>query len=169
MKYCMKCGAPMVDEALFCPKCGTRVAEVAEEPKTEVAQQQPTVQEIKEAVQQPPVQETTSAKQPARKAARPKTPLHEQKLREFLPVPLALVGCSIAIWIVDAVGHVQGIPRIFPLIIFMFLSGFLGVLSLVRAIKSLNRKIYFKAALSFVLFALLATCLVIDAIFLIVG
>ena len=34
MKYCTKCGAPMNDDALFCPKCGTKVEEVIEEKST---------------------------------------------------------------------------------------------------------------------------------------
>ena len=31
MKYCTKCGAPMNDDALFCPKCGNKVEEIKEE------------------------------------------------------------------------------------------------------------------------------------------
>ncbi len=154
MKYCTKCGAPMNDDALFCPKCGTKVEEIVEE---KVAPQ--SVEEKPVANQEPP---KTNAKV---KGAR--VSIHEQPVKQFLPVPLALIGCSIALWIINAVGNTSGITRIMPLLIFMFLSGFLGVMSLIRGIKTINRKLYFKAALSFVLFALLVTCLIIDFIFLV--
>jgi hypothetical protein len=156
MKYCTKCGAQMNDDALFCPKCGTKVEEIVED--------KPAPQPVKEkpvANQEPPKTNANVKVKGARLS------IHEQPVKQFLPVPLALIACSIALWIINAVGNTSGIGRIFPLLIFMFLSGFLSVMSMIRAVKTLNRKIYFKAALSFVLFALLVTCLIIDFVYLI--
>ena len=165
MKYCTKCGAPMNDDALFCPKCGTKVEEVIEEkvvpqPVEEKPAEKP-VEEKPVANQEPPKTNANAKVKGARLS------IHEQPVKQFLPVPLALIGCSIALWIINALGNTSGITRIMPLLIFMFLSGFLGVMSLIRGIKTINRKLYFKAALSFVLFALLVTCLIIDFIFLV--
>lgn len=144
----------MNDDALFCPKCGTKVEEVIEEKSTTQ-----------------PVEEKSAPNEEAPKAnARVKgarISVHEQPVKQFLPVPLALIGCSIALWIVNAVGNTSGITRVMPLLIFMFLSGFLGVMSLIRAIKTIKRQLYFKFALSLVLFILLVTCLIIDFIYLI--
>ncbi|MBQ7996026.1 MAG: zinc-ribbon domain-containing protein [Bacilli bacterium] len=165
MKYCTKCGAPMGDDALFCPKCGTKVEEVViEKPAPQPAEEKPTEQPK----QEKPVANQESPKTNANaKIKGARVPIHEQPVKQFLPVPLALIGCSIALWIINAVGNTSGITRIMPLLIFMFLSGFLGVMSLVRAIKTIKRQIYFKAALSFVLFVLLVTCFIIDFVFLI--
>ena len=165
MKYCTKCGAPMNDDALFCPKCGSKVEEVIEEkvvpqPVEEKPAEKP-VEEKPVANQEPPKTNANAKVKGARLS------IHEQPVKQFLPVPLALIGCSIALWIINALGNTSGITRIMPLLIFMFLSGFLGVMSLIRGIKTINRKLYFKAALSFVLFALLVTCLIIDFIFLV--
>ena len=165
MKYCTKCGAPMNDDALFCPKCGTKVEEVIEEkvvpqPVEEKPAEKP-VEEKPVANQEPPKTNANAKVKGARLS------IHEQPVKQFLPVPLALIGCSIALWIINAVGNTSGITRVMPLLIFMFLSGFLGVMSLIRGIKTINRKLYLKAALSFVLFALLVTCLIIDFIFLV--
>jgi len=154
MKYCTKCGAQMNDDALFCPKCGTKVEEVIEK------QSAPRPTEDKTFFN-----EETPKTNAKVKGAR--LSVHEQPVKQFLPVPLALIVCSIALWIVNAVGNTSGITRVMPLLIFMFLSGFLGVMSLIRAIKTIKRQLYFKSALSFVLFALLVTCLIIDFIFLV--
>ena len=154
MKYCTKCGAQMNDDALFCPKCGTKVEEVVEEKITP------------QLVEEKPVANETAPKTNA-KIKGQRVSIHEQKVSSFLPVPLALFGCSIALWIVNTVGNTSGFIRVFPLLLFMGLSVFLSVMSMIRAVKTLNRKIYFKSALSFVLFALLVTCLIIDFVFLI--
>ena len=155
MKYCTKCGAQMNDDALFCPKCGTKVEEVVVEEKItpQPAEEKPASNE-----------ETpkTNAKIKGQRVS-----IHEQPVKQFLPVPLALIGCSIALWIINAVGNTSGITRVMPLLIFMFLSGFLSVMSMIRAIKTIKRQLYFKAALSFVLFALLVTCFIIDFVYLI--
>ena len=165
MKYCTKCGAPMNDDALFCPKCGARVEEVVEEKVApQPVEEKPTEQPIQEkpvANQEPPKTNANVKVKGARLS------IHEQPVKQFLPVPLALIGCSIALWIINALGNTSGITRIMPLLIFMFLSGFLGVMSMIRAIKTIKRQLYFKAALSFVLFALLVTCFIIDFIFLV--
>ena len=144
----------MNDDALFCPKCGTKVEEVVEE--------KITPQPVEE--KQTPNEEVpkTNVKIKGQRVS-----IHEQPVKQFLPVPLALIGCSIALWIINTVGNTSGSTRIFPLLLFMFLSGFLAVMSMIRAVKTLNRKIYFKAALSFVLFALLVTCFIIDFVFLV--
>ena len=164
MKYCTKCGAKMNDDAIFCSKCGAKFDDVVGPSNYQTAEEGPAVNQEppKPAVNQEPPKPAESAK-----AKEPRAPLYEQKVRAFLPVPLALIGCSIVIWIIDSVGNTSGITRILPLIIFMLLSAFLAVMSMIRAVKTLNRKIYFKSALSFVLFALLVTCLIIDFVFLI--
>ena len=139
MKYCRNCGSPMNDEDLFCSKCGTRVSEPIEESNNQEVYEEPIFEEeIKEEVVTPDTKKGT--------------PIYEQKVKEFLPVPCALIGCSIILWIINSVGNTSGITRIMPLLIFMALSGFLGALSMIRAVKSFNRKMFFKAALSFVLF-----------------
>lgn len=155
MKYCTKCGAPMNDDALFCPKCGTKVEEVVKNNADQVA------------IEEKPIETNEQPEKNKGKIKGQKIPLHEQKVSSFLPVPLALIACSIALWIINAVGNTSGFTRVFPLLLFMGLSVFLSVMSMIRAVKTLNRKIYFKSALSFVLFALLLTCIVIDFIFLI--
>ena len=155
MKYCSKCGEPMNDDDLFCPRCGAKVNPPIEEQKP-MQQQEPV------AVNETPKEEVKPKKV---KGKAPST--FEQPPKQFLPVPLALIACSIAIWIINAVAGLTGIPKVMPLLIFMLLSGFLGVMSMIRAVKKLNRKIYFDAALSFVLFALLIVCLIIDFVFLI--
>lgn len=144
----------MNDDALFCPKCGTKVEEVIEK--------QPTPQPVEDKSSFYVETPKTNAKVKGQRVS-----VHEQPVKQFLPLPLALIGCSIALWIVNAVGNTSGITRVMPLLIFMFLSGFLGVMSLIRAIKTIKRQLYFKSALSLVLFILLVTCLIIDFIFLI--
>lgn len=154
MKYCTKCGAPMNDDALFCPKCGTKVEEVIEEKSTTQPVEEKSV----------PNEE---APKTSTKVNGARVSIHEQPVKQFLPLPLALIGCSIVLWIVNAVGNTSGITRVMPLLIFMSLSGFFAVMSMIRAIETLKRQLYFKSALSFVLFALLVTCLIVDFIFLV--
>lgn len=154
MKYCTKCGAQMNDDALFCPQCGTKVEEVVED---KIAPQP---------VEDKPASNEETSKTNA-KIKRARVSIHEQTVKQFLPLALVLIGFSIALWIINAVGNTSGFIRVFPLLLFMGLSVFLSVMSMIRAVKTLNRKIYFKSALSFVLFALLVTCLIIDFIFLV--
>lgn len=156
MKYCTKCGAQLPDEALFCPHCGTKVeGPVAENNNQPIQEEKPVVAS------------ETSQTNPNAKIKGQRVPLYEQKVLSILLVPLVLIGCSIILWIINAFGNTSGITRVFPLLLFMFFSGFLSVMSMIRAVKALTRKIYFKSALSFVLFALLVTCLIIDFVFLI--
>lgn len=164
MKYCTKCGAQLADEARFCSKCG------APQPNMENApapSQQPVAQpSIPQPVEEKQASNEETPKTNAKiKGAR--VSIHEQPVKQFLPLPLALIACSIALWIINAVGNTSGITRVMPLLLFMFLSGFFSVMSMIRAIKTIKRQLYFKSALSFVLFALLVTCLIIDFIFLI--
>ena len=151
MKYCEKCGAEMNDDALFCSKCGAKVEVKQEEKPAE--ESTPEVEQVKESAPKQKIKQ--------------KTAIHEQKVKEFLPVSAALIVCSIIIWIINSVGHLTGIAHVMPLLIFMLLSGFLAAISMIRAVKTLRRKIYFNSVLSFVLFALLLTCLIIDFVILI--
>ena len=168
MKYCEKCGAEMNDDALFCSKCGAKVSEVAKpsEPK-EMAPEKPAIavneKPAEEIIKEKPVEE--APKRAARKAA----PLYEQKVKELLPVSLAAIGCSLIMWIITATVHPTGILHIMPFIIFMIITAFLAVMSMIRAVKTLTRKIFFNSVLSFVLFGLLVTTFIINFIFLIVG
>lgn len=154
MKYCTKCGAPMGDDALFCPKCGAKVEEVViEKPAPQPNEEKPV--------------ETKDAPKTNVKVKDSRTPLYEQKVRDILLIPLVLIGCSIAIWIINTVGNLTGVGKIMPLLLFMLFSGLYATMSMIRAVKTLTRKIYFKSALSFVLFVLLVTCFIVDFVFLV--
>ena len=144
----------MPDDARFCPKCGTKVAEI-------VGQENEPIKEER-VVQETPKKANKNVKSPAK-------PLHEQNLKDFLPLSLAVIIGSLALWIVQSLAHPDGILRVMPLIIFMIPSGAYGAMNLVRAIKCYKLQSYYKAALSFVLSGLLITCLIIDLIRLIGG
>lgn len=183
--FCSQCGHKVQVIEQEASKEEIKVEEIKVE---EINVEEPVVKEevkvepeIK--VQEAPTQETKPAKaeenrgvkpekapaqetQPA-KAARKAPPIYEQKVREFLPISLVIIGCSIIFWIVDKFGHPTGITRIFPYLIFMLITIFYSVLSMMRAVKTLNRKMYFKAGLSFALFGLLVPCAFIDFIFLV--
>ena len=151
MKYCQKCGAKMDDDALFCPKCGTKVSEIVEdEPKKE---------------EQPVVAEEVTEKKQTKKAAA--TPLYDQKMMEIIPMPIAVIVCSIVMWIITVTLHPTGIMHIMPLLLFMLFCVLYCVMNMVRAIKCLIRKMFLKAVLSFVFFGLLFTCLIINFAFLV--
>ena len=164
MKYCVKCGQQMDDEALFCPRCGTKAASINQ-------QENPVVEETQEVEKQEGIEETAQVKEEQNKNAKVKTarkatPLHEQKVKEFLPVAIAAIVCSIAMWILQATLSPTGIFKVMPLLIFALLDTLFGVLNLVRAIQCLNRKNFFIAALSFVLATLLFICSIVNLIFL---
>lgn len=175
MKYCTKCGQELNDDALFCSRCGAKVEEVKEEKVTDIFVEKPAEEEEKPApVEEKPVvveeaikEEPVKVAKPNARVKGPRLSIHEQPIKSFLPAPLALIVCSIAIWIINAVGNTSGIGRVLPLLLFMFLSGFFAVMSMIRAVKTIKRQLYFKAALSFVLFALLVTCFIIDFVFLV--
>ena len=156
MKYCSKCGAPMNDDALFCSKCGTKVEEV------KVNNENKEVIEQKEEVSKPVEAPKANAKIKAKAA-----PIYEQKIKEFLPISLAIIVCSIVMWIINGVAHPSGIGKIMPLLLFMLFSGGYAAISMVRAVKTLTRKIYLKSALSFVLFVLLVVCFIINFVYLV--
>ena len=154
MKYCTKCGAQMVDEALFCPRCGTKVASIPEENK--------------EPVYEEPVSQETPKK--ANKAVKGRAkPAYEQTLKEFLPLSLVIFVGHLALWIVQALAHPTGILSFMPLIIFTLTGVTYGITNISRAFKCYKRQIYFKAALSLVLSVVLFTCAIIDVIKLIGG
>lgn len=153
MKYCTKCGAKMNDDALFCPKCGTKVEEVVNEKPSE----QPV--EEKPVVNNEVPQNNANAKIKGKAI-----PLYEQKVRDIILLPIVIIVCSIALWIVNAVGHPTGVGKVFPLFIFIGISAFYAVMSMIRAVKTLTRKIYFKSVLSFVFFGLLFVCIIIDIV-----
>ena len=154
MKYCTNCGAKMEDEALFCSKCGTKAA--------------PIIEEKKESYEEDQVVEETP-KKPNKAVKGPAKPLHEEKLKEFLPVSLVVIAATILLWIIQNLVHPTDILRVMPLIIFTIIGGFYGILNLLRAKQCYKRQIYFKAALSLVLAVVLFTCTIIDLITLIGG
>ncbi len=156
MKFCTKCGTKMDDDALFCPKCGTRAAPI-EENKSEVVEERLAVQ------QRPAAQETPKNGKARKQEAKP---IYEQSVKEIIPPPIALVVCSMIMWILNATMHPTGISHYLPLILFCFMCVAFGVVNLVRGIKTATRNIYLKCALSFVMFGLLAVCAVINVIFL---
>ena len=162
MKYCTKCGQMMDDEALFCPRCGTKAASITQE-DTQDNQENVVVESPERVEEKAEVKEEPKNNV---KTARKATPLHEQKVKEFLPVAIAAIVCSIAMWILQATLSPTGIPKVLPLLIFVMLDTLFGVLNLVRAIKCLNRKNFFIAALSFVLTTLLFVCSIVNLIFL---
>ncbi len=84
-----------------------------------------------------------------------------------MPPPLALIVGSIVLWILNATLYPTGIAKVGPLLIFMLIPGVFGAISMVRAIKCLTRKIYYKSVLSFVFFGLLVACFFIDFVVLV--
>ena len=102
MKYCTNCGAKMEDEALFCSKCGTKAA--------------PIIEEKKESYEEDQVVEETP-KKPNKAVKGPAKPLHEEKLKEFLPVSLVVIAATILLWIIQNLVHPTDILRVMPLII----------------------------------------------------
>ena len=144
----------MVDEALFCPRCGTKVVSIPEENK--------------EPVYEEPVSQEAPKK--ANKAVKGQAkPAYEQTLKEFLPISLVIFVCQLALWIVQALAHPTDILRFMPLIIFTLIGGTYGFLNFSRALQCYKRQIYFKAALSLVLSVALFTCVIINIIKLIGG
>ncbi len=154
MKYCTKCGAQMSDDALFCPKCGTKAAMITEE-HNEPVKEEPIVEEA-------PKKTRKYIKSPAK-------PLHEQTLKEFLPMSLAIIVCTLVFWIVQGLVHPTGILRIMPFIVFLLIGGSYGVVNIRRAMQCYKKEIYFNAALSLVLAVILITCSIVDIILMIVG
>lgn len=103
------------------------------------------------------------------KKTKQRVSIHEQPIKEFLTISLAIIGCSIIFWMIDQLAPLDStaITRIFPYLLFLFITIFNSVMSMIRAVKTLKRKIYLKSVLSFVLFGLLVTCALIDFIFLV--
>lgn len=190
MKYCTKCGTMLRDEDLFCSNCGNKVSaplqannsdkveennekvvvEVTHTPKEEIIKEDNNQNFSNEATNENDIKEqkeeinTNDGKKIKKRVS-----IHEQKIKEFLPIALAIIGCSIIFWMIDQLAPLDptAITRIFPYLIFLFITIFNAVMSMIRAVKTLKRKIYLKSVLSFVLFGLLVTCALIDFIFLV--
>ncbi len=137
------------------------IKETAVEEKEKVAEENTTKETV--------IEEHKEIQANNGKKTKKRVSIHEETIKQFLPVPLVLIGCTIVFWIIDKKAPLDptAITRIFPLLLFMFISIFYSVMSMIRAIKTLKRKIYLKSALAFVLFGLLVTCALIDFIFLV--
>ena len=59
MKFCSKCGQPLNDSAMFCPKCGTKADAIQQQP-----QQPPQPQPQPRQPQQPPLYQPQPPQQP---------------------------------------------------------------------------------------------------------
>ena len=151
MKYCIKCGAELPDGAMFCPKCGEKVSQVENNNKKQEILHQTSTNSL-------PNNSKTTIKA---------KPIEEQKAKEFLPPPLALIACSIIVWILNGTVGPSGIAKIMPLILFVLLSGFFSAIQIYRAIKTYKKEMYFEACLSLVLGVLLFVCLIMNFIFLV--
>lgn len=103
------------------------------------------------------------------KKTKQRVAIHEQKVKDFLPVSLIIIGGSIILWIINKmIPHDFSVfADLFPFLLFLFMTIAYSVMSMIRAIKTLKRKIYFISVLSFVIFGLLVTCAIIDFIFLV--
>jgi cation transport ATPase len=190
MKYCTKCGTMLRDKDLFCSNCGNKVsaplqannsAKVEENNEKVVVETTPTLKEeiIKEDNNQNFSNEITNEtdikeqkeeiNSNVGKKIKKRVSIHEQPIKEFLTIALAIIGCSMIFWMVDQLAPLDptAITRIFPYLLFLFITIFNAVMSMIRAVKTLKRKIYLKSVLSFVLFGLLVTCALIDFIFLV--
>ena len=161
----------MNDDALFCSKCGTKVEEVTNNNNEEVVEQKVEKvnanNENKEVIEQKEEAKPVEAPKANAKIKAKATPIYEQKIKEFLPISLAIIVSSIVVWIINGVAHPSGIGKIMPLLLFMLFTGGYAAISMVRAVKTLTRKIYYKSALSFVLFVLLVVCFIINFVYLV--
>lgn len=103
------------------------------------------------------------------KKTKQRVAIHEQKVKDFLPVSLIIIGGSIILWIINKMipHNFSVFADVFPFLLFLFMTIAYSVMSMIRAIKTLKRKIYFISVLSFVIFGLLVTCAIIDFIFLV--
>ena len=147
------------------------IKETIVEEKEEIVLEENTTNEITEEnnTKKTDIEEHKEIQANNGKKTKKRVSIHEETIKQFLPVPLVLIGCTIIFWIIDKCAPLNptAITRIFPLLLFMFISIFYSVMSMIRAIKTLNRKLYLKSALAFVLFGLLVTCALIDFIFLV--
>ena len=190
MKYCTKCGTMLRDEDSFCFNCGNKVSaplqandsakveennekvvvEATHTPKEEIIKEDNNQNFYNEATNETDIKEQNEEiNTNDGKKIKKRVSIHEQKIKEFLPIALAIIGCSIIFWMIDQLAPLDptAITRIFPYLLFLFITIFYSVMSMIRAVKTLKRKIYFKSVLSFVLFGLLVTCVLIDFIFLV--
>ena len=147
------------------------IKETVVEEKEEIVVEENTTSEITEEnnTKENDIEEHKEIQANNGKKTKQRVSIHEQPIKEFLTISLAIIGCSIIFWMIDQLAPLDptAITRIFPYLLFLFITIFNSVMSMIRAVKTLKRKIYLKSALSFVLFGLLVTCALIDFIFLV--
>ena len=147
------------------------IKETVVEEKEEIVVEENTTSEITEEnnTKENDIEEHKEIQANNGKKTKQRVSIHEQPIKEFLTISLAIIGCSIIFWMIDQLASLDptAITRIFPYLLFLFITIFNSVMSMIRAVKTLKRKIYLKSVLSFVLFGLLVTCALIDFIFLV--
>ena len=144
MKYCVKCGQQLPDQAMFCSKCGTK------QPGMEVNNTAPAQEEVKE--------------QPVKKG---KTDLSNfTKLRVFG----LWAGIALTFLIFNLITGICGFLSTFTIIAQMLVSAFAIVLCVINFVKRLNRKQYnYETFTAISLAALCFVSLICGIIFVSVG
>ena len=144
MKYCVKCGQQLPDQAMFCSKCG------AKQPCMEANNTAPAQEEVKE--------------QPVKKG---KTDLSNfTKLRVFG----LWAGIALTFLIFNLITGICGFLSIFTIIAQMLVSAFAIVLCVINFVKRMTRKQYnYEAFTAISLAALCFISLICGFIFVSVG
>lgn len=144
MKYCVKCGQQLPDQAMFCSKCGTK------QPGMEVNNTVPAQEEVKE--------------QPVKKG---KTDLSNfTKLRVFG----LWAGIALTFLIFNLITGICGFLSTFTIIAQMLVSAFAIVLCVINFVKRMTRKQYnYEAFTAISLAALCFVSLICGFIFVSVG
>ena len=144
MKYCVKCGQQLPDQAMFCSKCG------AKQPGMEANNTAPAQEEVKE--------------QPVKKG---KTDLSNfTKLRVFG----LWAGIALTFLIFNLITGICGFLSTFAIIAQMLVSIFAIVLCVINFVKRINRKQYnYETFTAISLAALCFVSLICGIIFVSVG
>ena len=144
MKYCVKCGQQLPDQAMFCSKCGTK------QPGMEANNTAPAQEEVKE--------------QPVKKG---KTDLSNfTKLRVFG----LWAGIALIFLIFNLITGICGFLSTFTIIAQMLVSAFAIVLCVINFVKRMTRKQYnYEAFTAISLAALCFVSLICGIIFVSVG
>lgn len=144
MKYCVKCGQQLPDQAMFCSKCG------AKQPGMETNNTAPAQEEVKE--------------QPVKKG---KTDLSNfTKLRVFG----LWAGIALTFLIFNLITGICGFLSTFTIIAQMLVSAFAIVLCVINFVKRMTRKQYnYEAFTAISLAALCFVSLICGFIFVSVG